>query len=101
MHRLIQQKIVDHFREGEEVWFNRSDTLRSRAVLYDPEEADLLEPASQYDVIVKTKKGLKCGRLIDKDGLHFCPDRGRQFRLQWNQVYGVILETRERNGANE
>lgn len=101
MHRLIQQKIVDHFREGEDVWFNRTDTTRSRAVPYDDDLCDDLASKGQLEVIAKTKKGLQCGALVDKDGLHFLPDTGRRFRIQWEQVYGLILETHKREQCDE
>jgi len=96
MNRLIQQKIVDHFREGKEVWFNRSETKRSRAVLVTDEMVGEFPSLYIGEFICKTKRGLQCGSIIDKDGLWFHPDKGRHFRVQWKQVYGLIVETHPR-----
>jgi hypothetical protein len=96
MHTTIQQKIVAHFREGEEVWFNRSETQRSRAVPVTDEMVDGFSDLYIGEFICKTKKGLQCGSLIDKNGLWFHPDKGRCFRVQWKQVYGLIVETHPR-----
>ena len=101
MHRLVQQKSVDAGAKDQEVWFNRSPTQRSRCVPATDVAIDAATEFYSFDAVVKTKRGLRAGRVTDKDGFRFKPDGGRQFFIQRKQVYAIIVETHERTETGQ